>query len=494
MIHYIVQILGFQLLFLMVYDLFLKKETFFNWNRVYLLATPILSIVLPFIKIDSIRQNLSEQFILQLPAVLIGGSSQKSFWSLETLDTVATASVSSLRFGDIASFMWAAGVFVSFGIFCSKLYKISKLHRAAFKTTENGLKLCYLPNTNTAFSFFKSIFLGEQLSEIQKANILLHEKIHIDQHHSIDLLFFEVLRILFWFNPLVYVYQKKMILLQEFTADAKVAAIKGKKAYYQGLLSQVFNTESISFINTFFKHSLIKKRITMLQKSKSRKISQLKYLLLAPLLAGMLVYTSCSDEVVENETDAAYTADTEVMDKINQLSEALMKKGNVTDQEALALQLLKSEYNEGGRLVNTVQEYLEVEQLSDDSGKTNDLDTQDVMAFALIEKPPTFKDCKGNGDALKSCTSQKISKYVQDNFNTKLASKLGLTGRQRISVQFTIDKTGRAVDLRARAPHIELENEVIRVISGLPQMIPGEQDGKKVGVMYSLPILFQVIE
>jgi beta-lactamase regulating signal transducer with metallopeptidase domain len=86
-----------------------------------------------------------------------------------------------------------------------------------------------LPNTNTAFSFFKSIFLGEQLSEIQKANILLHEKIHIDQHHSIDLLFFEVLRILFWFNPLVYVYQKKMILLQEFTADAKVAAIKGKR-------------------------------------------------------------------------------------------------------------------------------------------------------------------------------------------------------------------------------------------------------------------------
>jgi hypothetical protein len=93
----------------MVYDLFLKKETFFNWNRVYLLATPILSIVLPFIKIDSIRQNLSEQFILQLPAVLIGGSSQKSFWSLETLDAVATASVSGLRFGDIASFIWAAG-------------------------------------------------------------------------------------------------------------------------------------------------------------------------------------------------------------------------------------------------------------------------------------------------------------------------------------------------------------------------------------------------
>ena len=88
--------------------------------------------------------------------------------------------------------------------------------------------------------------------------------------------------------------------------------------------------------------------------------------------------------------------------------------------------------------------------------------------------------------------SQKISKFVNKKFNTDLASDLGLSGRQRISVGFKIDRTGKIVNVFARAPHPGLEREAKRVINLLPKMKPGMQRGKAVTVPYSLPILFKV--
>jgi protein TonB len=88
--------------------------------------------------------------------------------------------------------------------------------------------------------------------------------------------------------------------------------------------------------------------------------------------------------------------------------------------------------------------------------------------------------------------SEKISQHVNKNFNTELAGDLGLSGRQRISVIFKIDKNGNITDVRSRAPHPGLEREAARVINKLPKMQPGKQRGKAVTVQYSLPIIFQV--
>ena len=116
------------------------------------------------------------------------------------------------------------------------------------------------------------------------------------------------------------------------------------------------------------------------------------------------------------------------------------------------------------------------------------------VPFAVIENVPVFPGCeneKGN-NAKKQCMSEKIQKFVQRNFNTELASDLGLTGRQRINVIFKIDKNGNVTDVRSRAPHPGLEKEAARVINMLPHMKPGKQRGKAVTVPYSLPIVFQV--
>lgn len=470
MIHTLFQIFVFQVLFLTVYDLFLKKETFFNLNRLYLLIAPILGFILPFVSLGFIQQRIPQEYIIQLPAVVIGGG--------------VSEMVSSGNNWWIPNFtaLWIFGMVLSALLLCVKFYKIIKLKFTANTQKFPKFKLVTLPKTDIAFSFFNSIFLGENISEENKASIIAHEKIHIEQKHSLDLLFFEMLRIVFWFNPMIYLFQNRIATLHEYIADAKVTIQKDKKQYYQSLLSEVFQTEKISFINTFFNQSLIKKRIIMLQKSKSTKTAQFKYLLLLPIICGMLVYTACSNDPKAEEQKNVSQSDSEVMNKINELAEAIMKKGEMTPEEEKALKLLTTEAQPGDKVYTSVQEYL------DETADENDL----AVPFAAIDKVPAYPDCAGDNEAMKKCFTERITAFVGENFNTKIGNDLNLSGRQRIAVQFKIDKTGNIVDVKARAPKPELEAEAIRIVQKLPQMQPGEQDGKKVSVIYSLPIVFEV--
>ncbi len=469
MIHYVLQIIAFQLLFLVVYDLFLKKELYFNWNRVYLILTPILSFVLPLIKVDFIRNNIPSEYVVQLPAVILGTSSSNGMATI-ILDEVTVFGTSGISAGTIIQLIWITGMLVSLGFFLFKLYKIYQLKRTGSITKINKTTIVSLPKTDASFSFLNTIFLGESLSEEQKETILLHEKIHIEERHSFDLLFFEAIKIICWFNPLVYVFQNKMTLLQEYIADEKAASEKGKKAYYQGLLSQVFNTESISFINTFFNHSLIKKRIIMLQKSKSNRIAKFKYLLLLPIIGVMLTYTSCVKEPETVQTSS-------VSEKITELK-GLLENKKLSDSEVKELMAIISK---SGSNITMHQE--------------TESNTNRAVPFATIDRVPIYPDCTGTvNEELKKCMSEKIMKFVQKEFNIETTKNLGLVGKHRISVQFKINKNGNVTNVRARAPHPTLELEAMRVINKLPKMKPGEQDGKTVAVLYSLPILFKIEE
>ena len=133
-------------------------------------------------------------------------------------------------------------------------------------------------------------------------------------------------------------------------------------------------------------------------------------------------------------------------------------------------------------------EELEIEEI-----EIEEIEEDVEVPFAVIENVPIFPGCeRGSNDKKRKCMSEKIAKFVQRKFNTDLAGDLGLTGRQRISVIFKINKTGDVTGVRARAPHPRLEKEAQRVINLLPKMQPGKQRGVAVTVPYSLPIIFQV--
>ena len=120
-------------------------------------------------------------------------------------------------------------------------------------------------------------------------------------------------------------------------------------------------------------------------------------------------------------------------------------------------------------------------------------DNIDAVPFAVIKNVPIYPGCeRGNNDKKRKCMSNKITKFIQKEFDKNLAIRLGLSGRQRISVIFKIDTFGRVGVPRAKAAHSKLEKEAIRVVKMLPVVKPGTQDGKKVIVPYALPIIFDL--
>lgn len=111
-----------------------------------------------------------------------------------------------------------------------------------------------------------------------------------------------------------------------------------------------------------------------------------------------------------------------------------------------------------------------------------------------VEEAPVFPGCEGldNNDARKECFSNKVNELVGRTFNVSLGSELGLKGLHRIYVSFRVQKDGNVEVIGARGPHPRLEQEAVRVINEFPDLIPGKQGGKPVGVIYSLPITFRV--
>lgn len=142
---------------------------------------------------------------------------------------------------------------------------------------------------------------------------------------------------------------------------------------------------------------------------------------------------------------------------------------------------------------------------STESGQEDIIDIKDIVEapddgpvepvpFTLIEDVPIFPGCEGlsSNQERKDCMSEKITRFVNKNFNRDLGPQLNLKGLNRVNVIFQIDAKGNIINVQSRAPHPKLEEEAERVINSLPDMEPGKQRGKPVPVSYALPIIFQV--
>ena len=118
----------------------------------------------------------------------------------------------------------------------------------------------------------------------------------------------------------------------------------------------------------------------------------------------------------------------------------------------------------------------------------DELEIVEDVSFMIIENVPVYPGCSGNNSEIKNCFSKSVQQHFANNFNTDLPNQLGLSaGRKRVFIGFKIDRKGKVVNIMARAPHIKIKEEVIRVMNLMPLMKPGTQRGKPVGVKYSIP-------
>ena len=255
-----------------------------------------------------------------------------------------------------------------------------------------------------------------------------------------------------------------------------------------------------------------------------------------PLLGLMLTYTACKEESQEDIQQLSEQAEAEKLRSqyMNELKEAVAKYGMFSDEMPAKFRLstyreINSKENFYRRNVFMILMAKKMDEESSDENKMSMTDTEAFrklktqtyeeylqeqnnpkteiterekidntgsVPFSVIENVPVFPGCEnlGTNEERKECMSKKISQFVSENFDTGLPKDLGLTGVNRVYVQFKIDKTGEIVNVNARAAKPELEVEAKRVVSELPQIKPGEHEGEKVGVLYSLPITFQINE
>lgn len=506
MINYIIQVILFQVLFLAIYDFFLSKETFFRKNRWYLLSTPLLSFLIPLIKIPTFQQAVPQEYIVNLPELVL----------FPEKVIVASSWYQSVNYIDV---FFGIGVIVFTVLFVSKLLAIINLIRTYKLVKKENYTLVLIPNQTKAFSFFNYIFLGKEIPDSQKEQIIAHELVHSKQKHSLDLLFFEVLKIVMWFNPMIFIYQKRITLIHEYISDEVATKSSPKENYINQLLSNFFQVENIAFINQFYKQTFIKKRITMMTKNKSKKMNQLKYLVLIPVLASMLSYTSCSDTVAEEVyakkgLQTYYINMTDEMEVHQSSNESFLDiylgKKTLKWKEISYYDLTQGEKQEFNLHLN---EFAKKHKLSSiisyklfkgENGRNlignilnnsflreieERAETKDVKFFS-IEKAPTFPGCE-KGD--KDCFNKKIQKHFKENFNKDLPNSLGLSkGKKRIFIAFKVNTNGNVIDILARGPHLAIEEEVIRIMNDLPKMMPGEHKEENVAVSYNIPFVIEV--
>ncbi len=530
MIHYILQVALFQVLFLAIYDLFLKKETFFVWNRIYLISSSVLAYIIPFIKIASITTYANANITPNISKLLLAPQNI-------LLDTVVIGKepIAKINYLSLET-IYGIGFIIAICLFLYKLKQLVDTINQHKVIVNKQYKLVVLPKQNKAFSFFNFLFMGKSLLQKEHQHIIEHELVHIKQHHSLDLLFFEIQKVLFWFNPLTYLYQHKISALHEFIADAKTIEQENKISFFNTLLAQNFQVENFSFINNYYKKSLLKKRIIMASKNKSAAILKLKYVLILPLLLSMLIYTSCEKETstevtqlieyknLDNKPTLVDSKKESVKDKEREFMSAIFKVSfeNLINATENGYYPIHFTINTNGAIehvdyTEVPKQYLTnaqkiIEQLPEmNPGKmktksvatkmtillttrSNEVVETEILPFAIIDEVPVYKGCE-NSKEKKKCMATAISQLVAKEFNTDLANDLNLSsGSKRISIQFEIDKKGTVTNVKARAPHPKLKEEAIRIINLIPKMKAGKQAGKAVSVRYNLPIRFNVTD
>jgi len=264
-------------LFYAVYWLFLRRETFFTLNRIYLLAAAALSFLLPLFRLPS----PFFQTVIMLPA------------------TVPAVPASASGVGATSAFLtplsvlllvYFSGVAILLARFFLRLTRIVRTIRACGCRRQRGLRLVLCRNNGEPFSFFHYVFLdGEDLPDQEFSRILSHELVHVRQLHSLDILFSELIAIIQWFNPFVWPYKKSLRETHEYLADRAVIAQGCSRTGYQLLIVEQHVGGKLLDYASNFRNSQIKRRLRMLSRKESKGLARLKPLLLLPLALVLIL-------------------------------------------------------------------------------------------------------------------------------------------------------------------------------------------------------------
>ena len=270
----------------------LRNETYYKWNRLFLLISLLLSFLFPMFSF-SIRTLHSGPFVNILNPVIINSyiTAKEPTKSFDTLS--------------ILSIIYISGAVFFCLRFLSSLVKIHFLYYRFPKYKFNGFKAVVLDNDQSPFTFFNILFISRIDFESGKVDeIIVHEKAHQEEFHSFDILLLEVMTIIQWFSPFIWLFRHALKSEHEFIADNKVLLEGFDKVKYQKLLfERSLGITSFNLTNNF-NYSLLKKRLKMMTIRKSSSLIKVKYLLSIPiLLCAIMIMTVNINSYGQKEKD-----------------------------------------------------------------------------------------------------------------------------------------------------------------------------------------------
>jgi hypothetical protein len=262
------------------YQLFLRRLTFYNWNRWYLLIYSLVCFVIPFINVFTI--------IVEQPA--LRKSAFVNYIPAITQMTPNNAAPSvGINWWLVTAVVFLIGILVMIVRLGMQYYSLYKMRSKAVLLYDNKVKLYHIDAPVMPFSFGRGIYVNQhQHSEHELKDIIRHEFIHVKQRHSLDIIWSELLCILNWYNPFAWLLRHDIRQNLEFIADQQVLQTGLDRKQYQYLLLKVIGVNSFSIANNF-NFSSLKKRIAMMNKAQSARVHLIRFLFLLPLLVVVLL-------------------------------------------------------------------------------------------------------------------------------------------------------------------------------------------------------------
>lgn len=469
-------------LFLLFYRLFFSGDTLWKARRIYLMGAVLISFTYPLMYIQhwfSNNDTLHELAVeyVQLQEFVVSPAVAKVFPWNSLIAGIYLLVVAVLLLRIIIQFV-----------------SILALHIKSTTLIVQGVKVRSLEKEITPFSFFNTIYFNPSLhTNAETYQILTHERTHVRQWHSVDVVVAELLCAILWINPFVWLMRREIRQNLEYLADDRVVASGVDSKQYQYHLLQLSCQLTGFQLTNKFNISPLKKRIRMMNQARSSKTTVLKYLLIAPLTFSLVVLSNAENfaaslgNMLKSENLTGLLAETNQIVKSAQIATANDTPSTVEELIAATVeevQIPKKEEKQStvqvgeSNQVNEPPRELTVIAYPPVKSK-EDIDEDPV--FIVVETMPSYP---GGEKAL--------FKYLADNVKYPVAAQeKGIQGK--VICQFVIDKDGKITDIEVvRSVSHVLDAEAIRVIKMMPNWVPGQQRGKTVKVKYTLPVNFRL--
>jgi BlaR1 peptidase M56 len=315
MLTYFLQVNLCWLMFYGLYYALLSRETFFKLNRIYLIISLLCGLVIPF-SIPTMAVTTTSLMVEMVQPIVIS--------MVEIRDNIeanfTTPEATTWRLWTVLKGVYILGMMLLFVKFFIGLNKIFHLYKTGEKEIRDIFKLIKTPKTKSPFSFFNLIFINQKTTEdVDYQQIIEHEKAHVIQKHSFDIVGLEILRGLFWLSPLVHLYARSLRNVHEYLADAAVLQNTEKQQYGRLLISQTTAGSGLVIAN-HLNFSQLKKRIIMMTRNESQRLMLVKYTLALPLFALLVfAFTLPNNPLMKNTEGVAEKVENVVQRVDNQL-------------------------------------------------------------------------------------------------------------------------------------------------------------------------------